>query len=524
MLTYKTKGVLLASIGGIVLGLSYLAEELVPLSFLAFAMLFIVHKHVCGESPWSLGLSTFAFIISWNITATIWFYHNGVSPVSAFCGQLANSFFYLVVLAPYFILYKKIKHVLAQHLLFAVLWIAMEFIHHHWELAHPMLTLGYIFGYFPSWIQWYAYTGVLGGSLWLFFINMSIVYVLDKSIVGISLTKGMLCMGLAIIPFMVSLLMFDKYQEKSDPIKVVATHAYINWQTEKYKWPVRKLLDLYVSLSKSKISKNTDVLLWNETALTNIGNLSDIQHEAILSSLRDTFASHPDLSLITGFLGYENKLVGNTNVLKKYNSIAMIRGGTDTVQVRSKQHLVPFSEGIPYKRYMKWLKNFMPDLGDIDTRNSQDKVVFKLGTYHAAVLICYEIAFSQLLIEAVNNKANVIFLSSSEGMYDDLRGAKQFLNVTKIRAIESRRSVVCASSDGISALVNQLGVAEAMETRFLSTAIAGQVNLNSESTFFCQHGDIIGQLCMALFLCATAMTIFTKGLEHCSARMRLLSN
>ena len=51
-------------------------------------------------------------------------------------------------------------------------WISMEYIHLHWELAWPWLTLGNVFATIPEIVQWYEFTGVLGGSMWVLVINI----------------------------------------------------------------------------------------------------------------------------------------------------------------------------------------------------------------------------------------------------------------------------------------------------------------------------------------------------------------
>src|SRR5690606_36545482 len=51
-------------------------------------------------------------------------------------------------------------------------WIAFEYLHLNWELSWPWLTFGNVFANNPSWVQWYEYTGILGGSFWILTINI----------------------------------------------------------------------------------------------------------------------------------------------------------------------------------------------------------------------------------------------------------------------------------------------------------------------------------------------------------------
>ena len=58
------------------------------------------------------------------------------------------------------------------YLSFIVYWISFEYLHINWELTWPWLTLGNGFAQYPSWVQWFEYTGVFGASLWILGLNV----------------------------------------------------------------------------------------------------------------------------------------------------------------------------------------------------------------------------------------------------------------------------------------------------------------------------------------------------------------
>ena len=47
----------------------------------------------------------------------------------------------------------------------------MEYLHLNWDLSWPWLTLGNGFANSPNLVQWYEFTGFLGGSLWVLLMN-----------------------------------------------------------------------------------------------------------------------------------------------------------------------------------------------------------------------------------------------------------------------------------------------------------------------------------------------------------------
>jgi len=53
-----------------------------------------------------------------------------------------------------------------------VFWLTFEYLHLNWDLSWPWLTLGNCFSESLFLIKWYEYTGVLGGTLWILFLNV----------------------------------------------------------------------------------------------------------------------------------------------------------------------------------------------------------------------------------------------------------------------------------------------------------------------------------------------------------------
>ena len=104
-----------------------------------------------------------------NVITTYWIYHATLfGAVSAF---IINS----LMMSCSFYLFHKIKKKTNNrigNIAFIAVWISMEFLHLNWDLSWPWLTLGNVFANFPSLIQWYEYTGVLGGSFWVLSVNV----------------------------------------------------------------------------------------------------------------------------------------------------------------------------------------------------------------------------------------------------------------------------------------------------------------------------------------------------------------
>ena len=80
-------------------------------------------------------------------------------------------------------------------------------------MSWPWLTLGNAFAHYPSFIQWYEYTGTLGGSLWILLANIFLFqFVNNKS-------KYLLFSLVIAIPILFSFLI-DSKNEKGKVMKL----------------------------------------------------------------------------------------------------------------------------------------------------------------------------------------------------------------------------------------------------------------------------------------------------------------
>ena len=174
----RKKLYLLSLISGILFFLSWPPYGIPFLLFIAFVpLLLIEHAFATGETTTKktmlFGLSFLAFFI-WNITSTYWVCNASMG--GGAMAILANSFIMAAVVWTFHIVKKRLYpaycSLLTANWLFAILWLGYEFFHHRWDLTWPWLGLGNAFASVPSCIQWYEYTGVLGGSLWILVANV----------------------------------------------------------------------------------------------------------------------------------------------------------------------------------------------------------------------------------------------------------------------------------------------------------------------------------------------------------------
>jgi apolipoprotein N-acyltransferase len=121
----------------------------------------------------------------------------------------------------------------------------------------------------------------------------------------------------------------------------------------------------------------------------------------------------------------------------------------------AKRQLVPFGEVIPDRGLLSHLTS-LPALQPIDFTPGHRTVIFRTGQIRLGDVICYEIGFDALVRSEVTAGANLLTMQTNDATFevDGQTGETlQQLAMARIRAIESDRAVVVASTIGVSAIV-----------------------------------------------------------------------
>ncbi|HEY2520798.1 MAG TPA: apolipoprotein N-acyltransferase [Streptosporangiaceae bacterium] len=121
----------------------------------------------------------------------------------------------------------------------------------------------------------------------------------------------------------------------------------------------------------------------------------------------------------------------------------------------AKRQLVPFGEYIPWRGFISHLTS-LPSLQPVDFTPGHSAVVFRTGPIRLGDVICYEIGFDRLVRSEVTAGANLLAMQTNDADFeiDGQTGESgQQLAMARIRAIESDRAVVVASTTGVSAIV-----------------------------------------------------------------------
>jgi apolipoprotein N-acyltransferase len=129
------------------------------------------------------------------------------------------------------------------------------------------------------------------------------------------------------------------------------------------------------------------------------------------------------------------------------------RGPMDPIYV--KRQLVPWGEYIPFRGLTSSISS-LTSLVPVNFTPGNRLVVFGVGPVRLGDVICYEVGFDNLVRSEVTAGANVLALQSNDADFEldnQLGETEQQTAMARIRAIESDRSVVYASTTGESSII-----------------------------------------------------------------------
>jgi apolipoprotein N-acyltransferase len=477
-----------------------------------------------NKSTFKIALNIYIVLALWNITTTWWIYN--ATAAGAIFALLVNALLMLIPFIFFIILYKK-GNILLSYIAFVSFYLAFEYWHLNWDLSWPWLTLGNCFAKMPYLVQWYEYTGVLGGSLWILLSSIVIFHALKNY----SKKTISYAVAIIIIPCVISFRLYYTYDNGGSPIhhriqpslvKVVVVQPNIDPYTEKFAGSSNhisdeKQMERLVQLTKEGLQKITRpsissaIVLWPETALPIYVDENIIQHQKLLLSL-DSFACKENIMLVTGIDSY--KFYGNqkgsvtakiseydgTSYYDTYNA-AIALNGQPAHHVYHKSKLVPGVESLPYPEIFGGLTS---NLGGIVSTLGYDTITTTYYTKDSigiSPVICYESIFGDYVREFVKQGSDIIGIITNDGWWGNTPGHIQHWHYARLRAVENRKPVARAANTGISGFINARGDIIEETTYWTPDVRTTLLPINHHTTFYTLHGDYIGCIsCIVSFM------------------------
>ncbi len=513
---------LLALLSGLLLTLAWFPHGFIPLLFIGFVPLLLVERSIAQRigkyNTLILFTSAYLTFITWNVLTTWWV--KNASFGGALMAFLCNSLLMSLV----FLLYHQVKKRIGdkyQYVIFCCFWITWEFLHLDWDLSWPWLTLGNAFADNLKLVQWYEYTGVFGGGVWVLLINCLVascfVSVENKIKFQLTRKKGVIIGLIIFIPIALSFFVEMRLRSSMMAVKemayeVVVVQPNIDPYNEKFSGdPIQQLKRMLMLAEEQIDSTTTEYAIFPETAIPNAIWEEDIYMDPSILLIQQFLAKYPHLKIIIGASTAKAYREGEplSSTARKFGkaegyyddyNTALQLDNTGKVQVYHKSKLVPGAELLPFRFIFKHIDNLAIDLGgttgSLGMQKERSVLVSPDQQLKAAPVICYESIYGEYVGEYVKNGANFIAIITNDGWWGDTPGYKQHLKYGTLRAIETRRWIVRSANTGTSCFIDPCGNILQATHWWVPTAIKAKIGISDSLTFYTRFGDYIARVAM----------------------------
>lgn len=257
--------------------------------------------------------------------------------------------------------------------------------------------------------------------------------------------------------------------------------------------PIDATDKIYGKLTQTVL--NSSLILWPESAIP----LPYPHSKEYIKKLNKLAAKHKT-TLITGMQFINEKG-------EYFNSLIALGNGRG---IYHKHHLVPFGDFVPFEYLLRGLVNFFDlPMSSFMSGPAEQKLI-TAGALTLDPLICYEIAFPELVRETLRN-ANAIITLSEDGWFGESFGPHQHLQIARMRALENGRYVLRSTTSGITAIIDDKGQITKKIPAFEASILTGTFQAMTGSTPWTKIGQWpILALLLGLFLTPMVLNILTK--------------
>lgn len=488
-----------------------------PVLWVAFVPVLLALENVMRGPYKKKGTKVFLLggltALLWNTASIYWVYnsltsvmpHYAAIPISLIPFGLAAV---LMALAFRFYYQLRKRHSIALSLLGLVcFWVAYEYLHQSWDLAFPWMTLGNGFASTHQLIQWYEYTGVYGGTIWIWAANilvfLTILSARDKFPKSHRIKLLSALSAIILIPSIFSIVRYSSYEEETNPSNVVVVQPNIDpYGKFGYITPQYQIENL-IALSAQEGQTNTEFFIWPETAIADRFGYHEEQFRdhPFFGQIQQFLAQYRNANIVSGIESYQTYSEQKTHTAREFNGLyydmfnaAVLIENSPKLQYYHKSKLVPGVEQLPFGEALAFMKPLFKAFGgSTGGYGSQEKpsVFYSRSGIGVAPVICYESIWGDYVLQYIRDGAQFIAIVTNDGWWGNTSGKNQHLDYARLRAIETRRWVARSANTGISAFINQRGDVVQQTQWWVPAAIKQDINLNEELTMYVRLGDLI---------------------------------
>ena len=529
-----TRTMLLLALASVVLlSLPYLVKGCGPLALVGLVPLLAMERIAALEGRKHFWWWHYGVFVLWNAVTTWWVCNATVG--GGVFAVLANALQMSLVFGSFRLVRRRLVGPL-PYLYLAAAWIAWEkYYLTVAQISWPWLVLGNAFADTTSLVQWYEFTGHLGGSLWVWAANLAVFGLMAALSDGRFAAWNAKARAAALSGTVLALFgpmvwsLCIRPGEEGEAVRVVIAQPNLD-PYEKFESLTQdeqntRLLDL---LEQASYDGTPTLALAPETFTSDILT-GDIPSSPTFRRFHAWLRSHPGVNLLFGASAHDRILsvsqphplayrIGDTVVEGKRKHVwiqsrnsAILTDSTGRHEIFHKSKLVVGVEMTPYPKVFQPLEKLLGGnlMGRCIPQDHPTTLRFRSGgqDFPLGCAVCYESVFGEYCTGYVREGAELMTVITNDAWWGDTPGYRQHLNYSRLRAIELRRDIARCANTGISALIDSRGRIARRTSWWTPTVLEGTVHLSGRQTFFVRYGDIVGRLAVFVWLLLAAAAL-----------------
>jgi apolipoprotein N-acyltransferase len=146
-----------------------------------------------------------------------------------------------------------------------------------------------------------------------------------------------------------------------------------------------------------------------------------------------------------------------------------------------KRHPVPFGEYLPFRDVLtRFITRF--ERVPRDFAAGEQAGFLQVGPVPLGVVICFEIAYDELVRDAVHAGGQVLVVQTNNATYGRTGQPEQQLAISRVQAVAAGRTTLVAATSGISAVIDPQGALQWRTDEFTADSTVSDVGLRTGLT------------------------------------------
>ncbi len=220
-----------------------------------------------------------------------------------------------------------------------------------------------------------------------------------------------------------------------------------------------------------------DLVVWPENS-SDIDPYADARTSADISAAVDAVGAPTLVGALVPTADERN--VENTSI------VWVPAGGPEATYV--KRHPMPFGEYIPFRRLARLIAPEV-DQQPRDFVAGQAVGVLPMGATQVGVVICFEVAFDNLVRDAVRDGGEILAVQTNNATFGFSPMTEQQLAMSRFRAVEHGRTVLVSALAGVSAIVEPDGTVVDRADLDTQAVLVAEVPLGTRHTIATTMGE-----------------------------------